>query len=120
MLPCPVAASVLVQLFMDSSSDWEQRTPSGLKITWSQKINCIFNLDQVSWSRTLYSPANTCSDTRKVLPWPLGQLGHFKPGFMLNPSCNKLCKGTWEPFSAGSQASSAGMCFVGVWGLFEF
>lgn len=119
MLPCPVPTSALVQLFMNSSSDWERRTPSGLKITWTQKINCIFNLDQVSWSRTLCSPANTCSDTSaEVLHQFLGQLVHCKPGFMFYPSCNKLGKQTWgEPFSAVSQDCSGGMYF-GVFGAF--
>lgn len=98
VLPCPVPTAVLDQLFMDSSSKWEQRTPSGLKITWSQKVNCIFNPDQVSRSRTLCSSASACSNTSaEVLRGSLVLLRLFRPGFELFTKCRGLGKQTWHP-----------------------
>lgn len=99
VLPCPVPTSVLGQLFMDSSSKWEQRTPSGLKITWSQKVNCIFNPDQVSRSRILCSPASACSDTSaEVLRGSLVLLRLFRPGFSSPPSAAGLASRPGTPF----------------------
>lgn len=103
VLLCPVPTAVLGQLFMGLSSKWEQRTPSGLKITWSQKVNCIFNPDQVSRSRTLCSPASVCSDTSaEVLRGSLVLLRLFRPGFELSTKCRGLGKQTWYPISAAS------------------
>lgn len=103
VLPCPVLTAVLGQLFMDLSSKWEQRTPSGLKITWSQKVNCIFNPDQVSRSRTLCSPVSACGDTSaEVLRGSLVLLRLVRPGFELSTKCRGLGKQTWYPISAAS------------------